>query len=264
MDEMKNEKGEEYSTNSVRYDLVLINERTGEVRPLREFVDIEQSRTYGNDPNAREDSYLVNNDGTANRNENADVHEKSIYESAGKNIMLELGAKNYSDEVMYVNKRAHGSRDFTGIEMTGSNNFFRPNNDEKMRINGFGEGQYSSNEGIAEAKFEEKIHNNDAKDERQIDGEPDTKEQTHNTQITITEDLLDKAADIMLDNDSKTGTVYNKADLVKALENRYKERGYEVGKTYNAEELKELTEDLNDEMEEKAEGQRVPGQKETE
>ena len=264
MDMMRDKKGEKYSTNGVRFDLVVINERTGEIRPLREFADLQQSKTFGDNPRSEEDSYLANNDGTAHNNDNADVHEKGIYEIAGKNLIIELGAKNLGDEVMYVGKRAYGQRNFTGMEMTGDNNFFRPNNDEKERVNGHWEGQYSSSKGLTEAEHEVQMHGEDIKDERQMDGEIETKENNHARQITITDELLQRAAKIMLKNDSQTNTVYNQEDIVQAIKNRYEKAGYQIGKSYNADELKELTKILDDEMEERAEGQRVPGKKEDE
>ncbi len=261
-DKFKDENGNRYTKHGSRYDLVLIDNK-GNVKPLKEFVDVEQSSAHGTNPNSLEKGEVqVENDGTAN-NANKD------YKNSGSTVLslpngkyLSIGMKEHGDIALYAGKEQYDSREFASVQVRGKNDAFESNREERESVIGYYEGQHSSDEASKEAQIHKTIDGEecDKKEWKDVNGEPD-KSHIH---IKLDEKFLEKATEVMLNDDEITANVYNSKEVKLKIIERLEEEGYEMNKVYDendVQKIKEIMKEVNEDVEERAEGQRTLGNK---
>ena len=175
-DKFKDENGNKYAKHSSRYDLVLIDNK-GNVKPLKDFVDVEQSSSHGTNPSSQEKGNVqVENDGTANNASKDYKNSGSTVLSLPNGKYLSIGMKEHGDIALYAGKEEYKSRNFASIQLQGKNDVFESNREERESVIRYYEGQHSSDEASKEAQTHKTIDEEecDEKEWKDVNGEPDS------------------------------------------------------------------------------------------
>ena len=179
MSDLQNEKGENYDDESTRYSLVAIG-KDGKVRPLSEYIpDLEQRGSVGNDPTR--ESYQVDAEGKVEK-------DAVLSEYQFGNKIIQIDNREMGRIEINIGEEARDSTEVMGVQLRAENTTFVTDTSTRSVI-----GEYEANgEDTVEMNIEEaKKHpdpENDKMDERDIDGDSDTKSHVHAEETVILED----------------------------------------------------------------------------
>ena len=170
MSDLQNEKGENYDNSTTRYSLVAIS-KDGKVRPLSEYIpDLEQRDSVGNDP-ARE-SYQVDTEGRVEK-------DAVLSEYQFGNKIIQIDNREMGRIEIGIGEEARDSTEAMSVQLRAENTLFATDTNTRSVI-----GEYEENgEDTVERNLEEaKQHpepSEDKMDERDIDGNPETRSHIH-------------------------------------------------------------------------------------
>ena len=170
MSDLKNEKGERYDNESTRYSLVAIG-KDGKVRPLTEYIpELEQRDSVGNDPT--KESYQVDTEGKVEKDA-----VLSEYQFGSK--IIQIDNREMGRIEINIGEESRDSTEVMGMQLRAENTIFVTDTSTRSVI-----GEYESNgEDTVEMNIEEaKKHpnpENDKMDERDVDGDENTKSHVH-------------------------------------------------------------------------------------
>ena len=170
MSDLKNAKGENYDKGYTRYSLVAIG-KDGKVRPLSKYIpDLEQRGSVGNDPT--KESYQVDTEGRVEK-------DAVLSEYQFGNKIIQIDNREMGRIEINIGEEARDSTEVMGVQLRAENTTFATDTSTRSVI-----GEYEANgEDTVEMNIEEaKKHpdpENDKMDERDVDGDPNTKSHVH-------------------------------------------------------------------------------------
>ncbi len=170
MNDLQDEKGENYYNESTRYSLVAIG-KDGKVEPLSKYIpELERRNSVGNIPTR--ESYQIDTEGRVEKD--AVLSEYQF----GKKI-IQIDNKEMGRIEVNIGEEARNSTEVMGVQLRAENTTFATDTSTRSVI-----GEYEANGedtvemNIAEAK-RHPDPSEDKMDERDIDGDPTTKSHTH-------------------------------------------------------------------------------------
>ena len=170
MSDLKDAKGKNYDNESTRYSLVAIG-KDGKVRPLTQYIlDLEQRGSAGNNPT--KESYQVDTEGRVQKDA-----VLSEYQFGSK--IIQIDNREMGRIEINIGEEARNSTEVMGVQLRAENTTFVTDTSTRSVI-----GEYEANgEDTVEMNIEEaKRHpdpNKDRMDERDVDGDPNTKSHIH-------------------------------------------------------------------------------------
>lgn len=178
MSMMKDSEGNRMKNNTTRYSLVIINSK-GEVEPLAKYIpELEQKDSSGNDP--REEKYQVRDDGTVK-------YDSVLSEYSVGDKVIQIDNNEYGRVEVNIGEEARDSTETMGVQLRDSNTTFVPDTSTRSVI-----GEYEEEgEDTVEKNLEEanKHPEDDVKmDERDVDGDLETKSHMHIDDKILLED----------------------------------------------------------------------------
>lgn len=234
MNMMKDSEGNRMKNNTTRYSLVIINNK-GEVEPLAKYIpELEQKDSSGNDP--REEKYQVRDDGTVK-------YDSVLSEYSIGDKVIQIDNNEYGRVEVNIGEEARDSTETMGVQLRDSNTTFVPDTSTRSVIGEYEEeGEDTVEKNLEEAK---KHPENDVKmDERDVDGDLETKSHVH----VGDKILLEDGTEITFDDLARRWGFYNDdgtPDKEHAKE-RYIEKQMEDVKKEPQEVVEELDEEFED------------------
>lgn len=179
MSDLQDAKGKHYDDLSTRYSLVAIG-KDGKVEPLSKYIpELEQRGSVGNDPTR--ESYQVDTEGRVEK-------DAVLSEYQFGNKIIQIDNREMGRIEINIGEEARDSTEVMGVQLRAENTTFATDTSTRSVI-----GEYEANgEDTVEMNIEEaKKHpdpSRDKMDERDIDGDPDTKSHVHAEEGVVLED----------------------------------------------------------------------------
>ena len=164
--------------NTTRYSLVIINSK-GEVEPLAKYIpELEQKDSSGNDP--REEKYQVRDDGTVK-------YDSVLSEYSIGDKIIQIDNNEYGRVEVNIGEESRDSTQTMGVQLRDSNTTFVSDTSTRSVIGEYEqEGEDTVEKNLEEAK---KHPEDDVKmDERDVDGDLETKSHMHIDDKILLED----------------------------------------------------------------------------
>lgn len=234
MSMLKDSEGNRMKNNTTRYSLVIINNK-GEVEPLAKYIpELEQKDSSGNDP--REEKYQVRDDGTVK-------YDSVLSEYSIGDKVIQIDNNEYGRVEVNIGEESRDSTQTMGVQLRDSNTTFVPDTSTRSVIGEYEEeGEDTVEKNLEEAK---KHPEDDVKmDERDVDGDLETKSHMHIDDKVLLED----GTEITFDDLAIRWGFYNDdgtPDKEHAKE-RYIEKQMEDVKKEPQEVIEELDEEFED------------------
>ena len=178
MSMMKDSEGNRMKNNTTRYSLVIINNK-GEVEPLAKYIpELEQKDSSGNDP--REEKYQVRDDGTVK-------YDSVLSEYSIGDKVIQIDNNEYGRVEVNIGEESRDSTQTMGVQLRDSNTTFVSDTSTRSVIGEYEqEGEDTVEKNLEEAK---KHPEDDVKmDERDVDGDLETKSHMHIDDKILLED----------------------------------------------------------------------------
>lgn len=240
-DQMKDENGKSYERASTRYSLVTINQK-GEVEPLAKYLpQLKQRNESGNNP--REEKYQVRDDGKVEKNA-----VLSEYELGDK--ILQIDNKEMGRVELNIGEEARNSTETMGMQVRDENTLWA----ERRQVReSMGEYEKEGEDTVEQNLKEAKSHDVEKckMDERDVDGDPNTKSHTHNYDNVI---MLSDGKQITY---SELATRWGLVNDGKPDAEHAKEKFLEKQK----QDLERKPEEIIEELDEEYEDPRIQGQR---
>ena len=179
MSDLQDEEGKKYDDESTRYSLVAIG-KDGKVRPLSQYIpDLEQRGSTGNDPTR--ESYQVDTEGRVEK-------DAVLSEYQFGNKIIQIDNREMGRIEINIGEEARDSTEVMGVQLRAENTTFATDTSTRSII-----GEYEANgEDTVEMNIEEaKKHpepEKDKMDERDVDGDLETKSHVHAEEGVVLED----------------------------------------------------------------------------
>ena len=245
MDEMKNEKGQKYKNLTTRYSLVAIG-KDGTVEPLQKYIpELRQREASGNNPIPQK--YQVRDDGS--------VEKDSIlseFEIGDK--IIQIDNKEMGRIEVNIGEEARNSTETMGVQLRDSNTIFVTDTSQRSIIGEYEqEGEDTVELNLKEIKEHNKENPNCEKtDEKDIDGDPDTK--SHEHVMSIQDAYIKVCARKILDKNPDLRETYNQTDIENKLKNKIQKE------SLSKKDLENSLDEISKQIEEQAEGEIVRGE----
>ncbi len=245
MDEMKNEKGQKYKNSTTRYSLVAIG-KDGTVEPLQKYIpELRQREASGNNPTPQK--YQVRDDGS--------VEKDSIlseFEIGDK--IIQIDNKEMGRIEVNIGEEARNSTETMGVQLRDSNTIFVTDTSQRSVIGEYEqEGEDTVELNLKEIKEHNKENPNCEKtDEKDIDGDPDTK--SHKHVMSIQDAYIKVCARKILDENPDLRETYNQTDIENKLKNKIQKE------SLSKKDLENSLDEISKQIEEQAEGEMVRGE----
>ena len=178
MNMLKDSEGNRMKNNTTRYSLVIINSK-GEVEPLAKYIpELEQKDSSGNDP--REEKYQVRDDGTVK-------YDSVLSEYSIGDKIIQIDNNEYGRVEVNIGEESRDSTQTMGVQLRDSNTTFVSDTSTRSVIGEYEqEGEDTVEKNLEEAK---KHPEDDVKmDERDVDGDLETKSHMHIDDKILLED----------------------------------------------------------------------------
>lgn len=178
MNMLKDSEGNRMKNNTTRYSLVIINSK-GEVEPLAKYIpELEQKDSSGNDP--REEKYQVRDDGTVK-------YDSVLSEYSIGDKIIQIDNNEYGRVEVNIGEESRDSTQTMGVQLRDSNTTFVSDTSTRSVIGEYEqEGEDTVEKNLEEAK---KHPEDDVKmDERDVDGDLETKSHMHVDDKILLED----------------------------------------------------------------------------
>ncbi len=229
MSKMKDDKGRVIDNSSTRFALVVIG-KDGQVEPLKKYIpQLEQNHSSGNNP--VKSKYQIDTNGEVEKD--AVLSEYRI-----GNKIIQLDKDQGDDLEVNIGQYSPSGNNLVTTRMRDRNTTFKTDTETRKAVNGYyNKGVYASENSYKEAEeHEEKNPDCDKMNEKDIDGDPDTKSHDH----------VDDMVKQILEND-EISDVYNYNDVKRHIEEKMK----------NNEELdeQEIRNQVEEEMENSAQAE---------
>lgn len=229
MSKMKDDKGRVIDNSSTRFALVVIG-KDGQVEPLKKYIpQLEQNHSSGNNP--VKSKYQIDTNGEVEKD--AVLSEYRI-----GNKIIQLDKDQGDDLEVNIGQYSPSGNNLVTTRMRDGNTTFKTDTETRKAVNGYyNKGVYASENSYKEAEeHEEKNPDCDKMNEKDIDGDPDTKSHDH----------VDDMVKQILEND-EISDVYNYNDVKRHIEEKMK----------NNEELdeQEIRNQVEEEMENSAQAE---------
>ncbi len=245
MDEMKNEKGQKYKNLTTRYSLVAIG-KDGTVEPLQKYIpELRQREASGNNPTPQK--YQVRDDGSVEKDSVLSEFE------IGRKI-IQIDNKEMGRIEVNIGEEARNSTETMGVQLRDSNTIFVTDTSQRSVIGEYEqEGEDTVELNLKEIKAHDKQNPNCEKtDERDIDGDPDTK--SHEHVMSIQDAYIKVCARKILDENPDLGETYNQTDIENKLKNKIQKE------SLSKKDLENSLDEISKQIEEQAEGEIVRGE----
>lgn len=240
MNKIKDENGKSYDNETTRYSLIAIS-KDRKVEPLKKYIpELQQRSASGNDPIPQK--YQVRDDGSVDKDS-----VLSEYEIGDK--IIQLDNKEMGRIEMNIGEEARNSTKTIGVQLRDSNTIYVPDTSQRSVIGEYeSKGENTVEEGLKEI---EPHDNCQEKDERDIDGDPDTS--SHEHIMNIEDAYIKVCAREILNKNPEIGEIYNQADIERKLKEEIKEESLSKKDLENS--LNEISKKI-----EEAENQKLPGE----
>lgn len=245
MDEMKNEKGQKYKNLTTRYSLVAIG-KDGTVEPLQKYIpELRQREASGNNPIPQK--YQVRDDGSV-------VKDSILSEFEIGDKIIQIDNKEMGRIEVNIGEEARNSTETMGVQLRDSNTIFVTDTSQRSVIGEYEqEGEDTVELNLKEIKAHDKQNPNCEKtDERDIDGDPDTK--SHEHVMSIQDAYIKVCARKILDENPDLGETYNQTDIENKLKNKIQKE------SLSKKDLENSLDEISKQIEEQAEGEIVRGE----
>lgn len=241
MNKIKDENGKSYDNETTRYSLIAIS-KDGKVEPLKKYIpELQQRSASGNDPIPQK--YQVRDDGSVDKDS-----VLSEYEIGDK--IIQLDNKEMGRIEMNIGEEARNSTKTIGVQLRDSNTIYVPDTSQRSVIGEYeSKGENTVEEGLKEI---EPHDNCQEKDERDIDGDPDTS--SHEHIMNIEDAYIKVCAREILNKNPEIGEIYNQADIERKLKEEIKEE------SLSKKDLENSLNEISKKIEEEAENQKLPGE----
>mgnify|MGYP005792933891 FL=1 len=241
MSKIKDENSKSYDNETTRYSLIAIS-KDGKVEPLKKYIpELQQRSASGNDPIPQK--YQVRDDGSVDKDS-----VLSEYEIGNK--IIQLDNKEMGRIEMNIGEEARNSTKTIGVQLRDSNTIYVPDTSQRSVI---GEYEPKGENTVEEGLKEIEPHDNcQEKDERDIDGDPDTS--SHEHIMNIEDTYIKVCAREILNKNPEIGEIYNQADIERKLKEEIKEE------SLSKKDLENSLDEISKKIEEEAENQRLPGE----
>ncbi len=241
MNKIKDENGKSYDNETTRYSLIAIS-KDGKVEPLKKYIpELQQRSASGNDPIPQK--YQVRDDGSVDKDS-----VLSEYEIGDK--IIQLDNKEMGRIEMNIGEEARNSTKTIGVQLRDSNTIYVPDTSQRSVI---GEYEPKGENTVEEGLKEIEPHDNcQEKDERDIDGDPDTS--SHEHIMNIEDAYIKVCAREILNKNPEIGEIYNQADIERKLKEEIKEE------SLSKKDLENSLNEISKKIEEEAENQKLPGE----
>lgn len=241
MNKIKDENGKSYDNETTRYSLIAIS-KDGKVEPLKKYIpELQQRSASGNDPIPQK--YQVRDDGSVDKDS-----VLSEYEIGDK--IIQLDNKEMGRIEMNIGEEARNSTKTIGFQLRDSNTIYVPDTSQRSVI---GEYESKGEDTVEEGLKEIEPHDNcQEKDERDIDGDPDTS--SHEHIMNIEDAYIKVCAREILNKNPEIGEIYNQADIERKLKEEIKEE------SLSKKDLENSLNEISKKIEEEAENQKLPGE----
>ncbi len=241
MSKIKDENSKSYDNETTRYSLIAIS-KDGKVEPLKKYIpELQQRSASGNDPIPQK--YQVRDDGSVDKDS-----VLSEYEIGNK--IIQLDNKEMGRIEMNIGEEARNSTKTIGVQLRDSNTIYVPDTSQRSVI---GEYEPKGENTVEEGLKEIEPHDNcQEKDERDIDGDPDTS--SHEHIMNIEDAYIKVCAREILNKNPEIGEIYNQADIERKLKEEIKEE------SLSKKDLENSLDEISKKIEEEAENQRLPGE----
>ena len=170
MSDLQDEKGKHYDDASTRYSLVAIG-KDGKVRPLSQYIpDLEQRDSSGNNPTR--ESYQVDTKGNVEK-------DAVLSEYQFGNKIIQIDNREMGRIEIGIGEEARSSTDAMSVQLRAENTLFTTDTSTRSVI---GEYEKNGEDTVEDNLKEAKQHpdpSKDKMDERDIDGDPETKSHIH-------------------------------------------------------------------------------------
>lgn len=180
MSKMKDDKGKVIDNSSTRFALVVIG-KDGQVEPLKKYIpQLEQNHSSGNNP--IKSKYQIDTNGEVEKD--AVLSEYRI-----GNKIIQLDKDQGDDLEVNIGQYSPSGNDLVTTRMRDRNTTFKTDTETRKAVNGYyDKGVYASENSYKEAeKHEEKNPDCDKMNEKDIDGDPNTKSHIHNENLNFNE-----------------------------------------------------------------------------
>ena len=241
MSKIKDENSKSYDNETTRYSLIAIS-KDGKVEPLKKYIpELQQRSASGNDPIPQK--YQVRDDGSVDKDS-----VLSEYEIGNK--IIQLDNKEMGRIEMNIGEEARNSTKTIGVQLRDSNTIYVPDTSQRSVI---GEYEQKGENTVEEGLKEIEPHDNcQEKDERDIDGDPDTS--SHEHIMNIEDAYIKVCAREILNKNPEIGEIYNQADIERKLKEEIKEE------SLSKKDLENSLNEISKKIEEEAENQKLPGE----
>lgn len=241
MNKIKDENGKSYDNETTRYSLIAIS-KDRKVEPLKKYIpELQQRSASGNDPIPQK--YQVRDDGSVDKDS-----VLSEYEIGDK--IIQLDNKEMGRIEMNIGEEARNSTKTIGVQLRDSNTIYVPDTSQRSVIGEYeSKGENTVEEGLKEI---EPHDNCQEKDERDIDGDPDTS--SHEHIMNIEDAYIKVCAREILNKNPEIGEIYNQADIERKLKEEIKEE------SLSKKDLENSLNEISKKIEEEAENQKLPGE----
>ena len=179
MSKMKDDKGRVIDNSSTRFALVVIG-KDGRVEPLKKYIpQLEQNHSSGNNPIKTQ--YQINTNGEVEKDA-----VLSEYRIGNKIIQLD---KDQGDNLeVNIGKYSPNTNDLVSTEMRGNQTTFATDTETRKAAMGHYKGVYNSASSYKEAEMHNENNPDcDKMNEKDIDGDPNTKSHIHNENLNFNE-----------------------------------------------------------------------------
>ena len=179
MSKMKDDKGRVIDNSSTRFALVVIG-KDGRVEPLKKYIpQLEQNHSSGNNPIKTQ--YQINTNGEVEK-------DAAISEYRIGNKIIQLDKEQGDNLEVNIGKYSPNTNDLVSTEMRGNQTTFATDTETRKAAMGHYKGVYASENSYKEAeKHEENNPDCDKMNEKDIDGDPNTKSHIHNENLNFNE-----------------------------------------------------------------------------
>lgn len=180
MSKMKDDKGRVIDNSSTRFALVVIG-KDGRVEPLKKYIpQLKQNHSSGNNPIKTQ--YQINTNGEVEKD--AVLSEYRI-----GNKIIQLDKDQGDDLEVNIGQYSPSGNNLVTTRMRDRNTTFKTDTETRKAVNGYyDKGVYASKNSYKEAKkHEENNPDCDKMNEKDIDGDPNTKSHIHNENLNFNE-----------------------------------------------------------------------------
>lgn len=180
MSKMKDDKGKVIDNSSTRFALVVIG-KDGQVEPLKKYIpQLEQNHSSGNNP--IKSKYQIDTNGEVEK-------DAVLSEFRIGNKIIQLDKDHGDDLEVNIGQYSPSGNDIVTTRMRDRNTTFKTDTETRKAVNGYyDKGVYASENSYKEAEeHEEKNPNCDEMNEKDIDGDPNTKSHIHDENLNFNE-----------------------------------------------------------------------------